>query len=125
MVESEVRQQYEDPAEILLIQASDILDELQHNRPLRDAFFPDDSISRAMKVREILNGDRRKNRRRKRNDHVGICSTIPREQSQSRAKTSPRFEYWDFWEHQAGLRRPGAISLFLGVTLGLTTFREI
>jgi hypothetical protein len=35
------------------VQASDVLRELIHNRPLRDVFFPDNSISNVLKVRQI------------------------------------------------------------------------
>lgn len=44
---------YGGPERIKLLQASDFLDELIHNRPLRDAFFPDDSFSKMMALREV------------------------------------------------------------------------
>lgn len=40
-------------AAISLMQASDIVDELINNRPLRDAFFPVNAITTVLKVREI------------------------------------------------------------------------
>jgi hypothetical protein len=38
---------------IKLMQASDILTELMNNRPLRDAFFPENSMSDALKLRQM------------------------------------------------------------------------
>jgi hypothetical protein len=44
---------YGGPGRIKLIQASDFLSELQHNRSLRDAFFPDDALSKMLEVRKV------------------------------------------------------------------------
>lgn len=38
---------------VKLIQASDFLTELQHNRELRDAFFPDNALSNLVKLRRL------------------------------------------------------------------------
>jgi hypothetical protein len=44
---------YGGPGRIALIQASDFLAELLHNRRLRDAFFPDDALSKMLELRKI------------------------------------------------------------------------
>jgi hypothetical protein len=51
--QSEIEGEYGGPEKIKLMQASDILKELIHNRPLRDAFFPDNSISNVLRLRQI------------------------------------------------------------------------
>ena len=52
----DVTRPYGERAKIELIQASDFLSELAHNRPLRDAFFPDNSISNALAIRQMAIG---------------------------------------------------------------------
>ena len=52
--QSSVVDKYKAFGKIELIQASDILKELTHNRPLRDAFFPDHSISNALAIRQLV-----------------------------------------------------------------------
>jgi len=54
--QSKVVKEYKDRCTIELIQGSDILDDLAHNRPLREAFFPDNSISNALNIRKIATG---------------------------------------------------------------------
>jgi hypothetical protein len=51
--QSKVVAKYGGPEKIKLMQASDILRELIHNRPLRDAFFQDNSISNVLRVGQI------------------------------------------------------------------------
>lgn len=52
-LQSDVFNNYKGHCTIELIQASDILAELIHNRPLRNAFFPDHSISNALRIQQI------------------------------------------------------------------------
>ena len=52
--QSEIVDKYGGPEKIKLMQAADILGELIHNRPLRDAFFPDNSMSTVLKLRQIV-----------------------------------------------------------------------
>lgn len=51
--QSEVVAKYGGPEKIKLMQAADILSELIRNRPLRDTFFLDNSISNVLKMRQI------------------------------------------------------------------------
>jgi hypothetical protein len=44
---------YGGPDRIKLIQASDFVFELQHNRTLRDAFFPENALSKMLEVRKL------------------------------------------------------------------------
>jgi hypothetical protein len=50
----QVVQGYGGPDRITLIQASDFIAELQHNRVLRDAFFPNHSLSTVRDLRKIV-----------------------------------------------------------------------
>jgi hypothetical protein len=51
--QSNIVQPYGRKCQIRLLQGSDILSDLYPNRTLRDAFFPENSISNVMKVREM------------------------------------------------------------------------
>ena len=53
---SEVVSAYKDRCPIELIGGSEFLAELALNRPLRDAFFPNESISNALSIRKIATG---------------------------------------------------------------------
>jgi hypothetical protein len=54
--EREVVGVYGGPDRIQLLQASDFLTELLHNRNLRDAFFPDSAVSQMLELRKIVTG---------------------------------------------------------------------
>jgi hypothetical protein len=52
--QSEVVEKYGQNSVIELIGAAEILHELVHNRPLRDAFFPEESISNLISLRKLM-----------------------------------------------------------------------
>jgi hypothetical protein len=58
--QAEVINRYESYAKVGLMGASDILHELTYDRPLRDAFFEDNSISNALSIRQIALGTEKK-----------------------------------------------------------------
>ena len=57
--ESKIVKAYGGPERIRLLPASDIITELMNNRPLRDAFFPENSMSEAVKLRQMALGTER------------------------------------------------------------------
>lgn len=54
--QTEIANKYKPAVIVSLMGASEILEELAYNRPLRDAFFEDNSISNALSLREIALG---------------------------------------------------------------------
>jgi hypothetical protein len=54
--QTSIRDVYQSRSRIELMEPADILNELIHNRPLRDAFFPNHSMATVMKVRQLAMG---------------------------------------------------------------------